>query len=93
MTHPCVGAVVLKLSLLSTWGDIHYIGLNGVELYDETGARIKVDRHQLFADPMSINVLPSMQGDPRTADKLVDGVNETYNDEHMFLAPYSPDSV
>ena len=25
--------------------------------------------------------------DPRTLDKLYDGVNDTYDDDHMWLAP------
>ena len=28
--------------------------------------------------------------DARTLDKLYDGVNNTYDDHHMWLAPYTP---
>lgn len=31
-----------------------------------------------------------MKGDVRTPDKLVDGVNDTYDEKHMWLAPFSP---
>jgi hypothetical protein len=77
----------VRLALISTWGDPHYIGLNGIELYAPSGDRIRVDRRCVFARPAGV------PGDPRTADKLVDGVNDTYNDEHMWLAPYSPGCV
>ena len=36
---------VLKLRILSTWGDPHYVGLAGVDLFDENGCPIT------FADP------------------------------------------
>ena len=33
-------------------------------------------------------IVEQLQGDPRTVDKLVDGVNSTYDDRHMWLAPF-----
>ena len=30
-----------KFVLKGTWGDSHYIGLNGLELYDETGSKVR----------------------------------------------------
>ena len=33
---------------------------------------------------------PSAERDARTLDKLYDGVNDTYDDKHMWLAPYTP---
>ena len=30
-----------------------------------------------------------MENDTRTADKLVDGFNETFDDTHMWLAPFN----
>jgi hypothetical protein len=41
-----------------------------------------------------INALPNSRGDdPRTLEKLADGVNNTFDDEHMWLAPYDPQCV
>ena len=41
-----------------------------------------------------INLLPNSPGDdPRTLEKLADGVNNTFDDEHMWLAPYDPQCV
>lgn len=39
--------------------------------------------------PRSVNVLPGYEGDPRTVDKLVDGVRRTCDAAHMWLAPFS----
>ena len=33
---------VLTLNLLTTWGDTHYIGLTGVEVYDSQGEHVAV---------------------------------------------------
>lgn len=31
---------VFQLQLLSTWGDLYYVGLNGVQFYDAAGSPI-----------------------------------------------------
>jgi hypothetical protein len=81
---------VLRLVLSSTWGDPHYIGLNGIELLDPSGQPIFLNPPQISADPPSIASLPQLKSDPRTVDKLVDGTNASYDDRHMFLAPFVP---
>ena len=45
------------------------------------------------AYPDSVNVLSDVSGDIRTPDKLVDGVNDTYDGRHMWLAPILPHTV
>ena len=82
----------VRLSLLSTWGDPNYIGLSGVELSDDRGQPITLSRprEQLRATPSGVHELPGLQDDPRTVDKLVDGVNTTSDASHMWLAPFTP---
>lgn len=60
-------------------------------MFDETGRVIYVDDpiHRVDANPFSINVLPEFRSDPRTADKVFDGVCKTCDDFHMWLAPFS----
>ena len=75
----------------STWGDKYYVGLSGIEFFDERGNVIKLRnaQKQLRADPADINVLNEYGKDPRTIDKLVDGVYRTCSDLHQWLAPYT----
>jgi hypothetical protein len=81
----------LQLIIRSTWGDQHYVGLSGLELWNELGEAIKITnpKQQLTADPADINILPGYGSDPRTIDKLVDGFNWTCDDMHVWLAPFT----
>ena len=45
------------------------------------------------AHPESVNVLEGSARDVRTPDKLIDGVNETLDGRHMWLAPILPGKV
>ena len=45
------------------------------------------------ADPPDVNVLEGYGGDPRTVDNLLDGVNNTCDDLHVWLAPFTPGKV
>ncbi|KAL4617868.1 hypothetical protein GN956_G20471 [Arapaima gigas] len=88
---PC--GFIFQLQLLTTWGDPYYIGLNGLEFYDQDDERIPLTDNNIAAFPDSVNVLDSISGDMRTPDKLVDGVNSTHDGRHMWLAPVLPGLV
>ena len=47
----------------------------------------------IAAYPSSVNVLEGIRGDLRTPDKLVDGVYDTTEGAHMWLAPLLPGIV
>ena len=80
--------------LYSTYGDMHYIGLNGLEIYDLFGRPLlqnnssSRNEYQITATPASVQIIKGMENDTRTVDKLVDGINETGDDRHMWLAPF-----
>ena len=80
---------VIKIDILSTWGDPHYIGLNGVEVFDSMGWSVSIQGSNVSAYPPDINILEGYGNDPRTADKLVDGSYFTSDDFHVWLAPFS----
>ncbi|XP_017543664.1 katanin-interacting protein isoform X1 [Pygocentrus nattereri] len=88
---PC--GFIFQLQLLTTWGDPYYIGLNGLELYDQNNQKIDLTENNIAAFPDSVNVLESVCGDVRTPDKLIDGVNGTHDGRHMWLAPVLPGQV
>uniref|UniRef100_A0A158P9I6 DUF4457 domain-containing protein n=1 Tax=Angiostrongylus cantonensis TaxID=6313 RepID=A0A158P9I6_ANGCA len=83
-------SVIFQLRLLSSWGDEFYIGLNGIELYDRQDKRINVGPHNLAAFPESVNILPSVEGDPRACLNLINGCNDTDRAEQMWLTPILP---
>lgn len=77
---------VIKLNLYSTHGDFYYIGLNGIEVFDQNGMLLKVS--QVIALPQGVNTLPKMQGDVRVPANLITGKNQTYDEQNMWLAPF-----
>ena len=66
-----------------------YVGLNGIEVLDETGAVIPIDPKNLDANPRDMNSIQGHGSDHRTLDKLINGVNNTTSDENMWLIPYN----
>jgi len=85
---PC--GFVFQLRVLSSYGDPYYIGLNGIEIFDQAGHKIQLTENNITAFPHSCNILDGVKDDVRTPDKLVDGVNDTFDGRHMWLAPVFP---
>ena len=65
-----------RINLYSTHGDNYYIGLNGIELYDQLGDIVSINaKEQVMVNPAGINRVPGMENDVRTLDKLFNGKN------------------
>nr|XP_028561320.1 protein KIAA0556 homolog isoform X3 [Podarcis muralis] len=88
---PC--GFIFQFQLLTSWGDPYYIGLNGLELYNERREKIFLSENNIAAFPDSVNILEGVCGDVRTPDKLIDGVNDTTDGRHTWLAPILPGLV
>ncbi|NXH27406.1 K0556 protein, partial [Myiagra hebetior] len=88
---PC--GFIFQFQLLTSWGDPYYIGLNGLELFNEHGQQILLTENNIAAFPDSVNILDDVSGDIRTPDKLIDRVNDTTDGRHMWLAPVLPGLV
>jgi len=52
---------------------MNYLGLTGIEVFNELGMPIDIRDSQILAFPPDVNVLPGYGTDPRTIEKLVDG--------------------
>lgn len=77
----------VEIHIDETWGDNHYVGLSGIEFYNNEGDEIKIS--EIKANPPDINILPGYGDDPRTVDKLIDGTYFTQDDMHVWLAPFT----
>jgi hypothetical protein len=86
---------VLEILIWSTWGDVHYVGLSAIEVFDVHGSLVTLDdpSAQVTAEPHSVNVLPESNNDPRVPENLFDGVNCTCSDLHQWLTPFTPGEV
>lgn len=90
----------IVMQLLSTHGDAHYTGLAGLHVHvlvpisatHGMVARAPLTAANLAAQPADINV-DGHTGDPRTVDKLVDGVEVTTDDMHMWLVAPPPEGT
>jgi len=80
----------IKIRIESTWGDAHYVGLNGVRVLIGDGARpCSLSAAQLTAEPRDLRSLGYLT-DPRVLETLVDGEDTTCDDAHMWLVPFDP---
>lgn len=66
----CVPSLTgLQLNLTASWGDLHYMGLTGLEVVGKDGEALPIQPHQLSASPRDLNDLPEYNDDSRTLDK------------------------
>ncbi|KAL6425657.1 hypothetical protein ACFW04_009638 [Cataglyphis niger] len=81
---------VYQIIIFSTWGDSYYVGLNGIQIYDNYGNELKLTADNIAAFPESVNIIEGIDNDIRTPDKLIDGINNTKDGCHAWLAPILP---
>lgn len=49
MFHDFHASVIFQLQLLTTWGDPYYIGLNGIEFYDQNHEKISLSDNSILS--------------------------------------------
>ena len=59
----------LQLNFTASWGDLHYLGLTGLEVVGKDGQALPINLHQISACPRDLNDLPEYTDDSRTLDK------------------------
>ena len=64
----------IKITLHSAWGDRNFIGLNGIELFDENGSQIK-NLKKISEFPAALNTLPGYEQDKRVLRNLFNEQN------------------
>ncbi|CAD8060890.1 unnamed protein product [Paramecium sonneborni] len=80
---PC--GMLITIYLLNTWGDSNYIGLNGIEIYDNQGSALL----QQKVIPYSIHSVPQLDDDPRVVQNLViPPYDINCQPQKSFLAPF-----
>lgn len=79
----------LKFNITETWGDMNYLGLTGIEIFDVEGNQLQISENNISAFPPDVNVMPGYGTDPRTIEKLVDGHYFTNDDLHVWLTPFT----
>ena len=62
-------AAGLQLNFTASWGDLHYLGLTGLEVVGQDGQALSINPHQISASPRDLNDLPEYTDDSRTLDK------------------------
>lgn len=80
---------ILEMHITETWGDLFYVGLTGIEIYDSDGKQIPINLSKVTANPQDMNQMGGSGSDYRTLDKLFNGTNNTMDDHNMWLIPFN----
>ncbi|XP_035728476.1 protein KIAA0556-like [Vespa mandarinia] len=81
---PC--GKILIIDILSTWGDKYYVGLNGIEIFSDTGQLVFINK--ILENSSNINQLPE-HNNLRVINNLINGVNRTRDDANLSLIPFT----
>lgn len=46
---------MIEMNILETWGDLFYVGLNGIEVTDERGMPVPISIGMADANPRDMN--------------------------------------
>ena len=79
----------LRLDIESTWGDLSYVGICGVEVLMSPNNRVlALDSAQIDANPRDLSEVGCFD-DPRVLQNLLSGINDTARDSYMWMIPFT----
>lgn len=79
----------LRLDIESTWGDLSYVGICGVEvLMSPNNSVLALDSAQIDANPRDLSEVGCFD-DPRVLRNLLSGINDTARDSYMWMIPFT----
>lgn len=86
----CLSCKRLKIILRSSYGDPEYVGLTGLQFFDENEEPINIEKAKTIgALPKDINTVMNNCGDPRIFENVFNQINETNDDNYMWLTLYN----
>lgn len=86
----CLTCKRMKIILRSSYGDTEYIGLTGIQFFDENEEPINIEKAKTIgALPKDINTYMNNCGDPRIFENVFNLINETNDDNYMWLTVYN----
>ena len=80
---------ILTINIIESWGDLFYVGLTGLEVWDDRGNPLNITNAMIDATPRGMNSIAGHGSDYRTLDKLINKQNNTLDDHNMWLIPFN----
>lgn len=76
----------LRIVILSTWGDSHYVGMNRIEIFNDKGDDI-LPHAEIYADPSDLT-LTGNYNDERKVENLKRGAVISSEGKDIWLVPF-----
>ena len=77
----------MSLILVNNWGDVNFIGLNGIEIFDHNAKRISIGADQINLIAKNDDTIS--ESDPK---RLIDGIFMTKDKNKLWLVKKSTNS-
>jgi len=92
-TNKFNSCINLKLLITSNWGDFQYVGLTGIEFYNEFNEVINLEHaHSILAYPKDCNTELNIPTDPRIFENIFNNINDIKDEQYMWLTLFNPTS-
>jgi hypothetical protein len=83
-----VECIKLSFNIVENWGDPHFVGLTGIEFYDEEKKPIRLTADSFNAQPRDLKT-ELQNNDKRILENLLNGDNQSCEPFDMWLTPFT----